>query len=57
VVLQRQTGNALVVGEWGGTYVGADAAWQDEFSLYLRRNCIADNFYWTLNPNSGTVLK
>ncbi len=43
---------ALVVGEWGGRYVGDDELWQDRFKAFLLENGLS-SFYWALNPNSG----
>ena len=45
-------GSALVVGEWGGHYVGADEAWQDKLKAFLLEHELS-SFYWALNPNSG----
>ena len=42
----------LVVGEWGGRYLGSDEMWQDRFKAFLLENRL-DSFYWALNPNSG----
>jgi hypothetical protein len=42
----------VLIGEFGGTYSGADAAWQDEFVSYVLRRGIG-SFFWALNPNSG----
>jgi endoglucanase len=49
---------AVVVGEWGGWYGDGptklrDRAWGDTFGGYLLESCLSDNFYWSLNPNSG----
>ncbi|KOO53394.1 cellulase (glycosyl hydrolase family 5) subfamily protein [Chrysochromulina tobinii] len=43
---------ALLVGEWGGRYVGDDELWQDRFKAFLLENSLS-SFYWALNPNSG----
>jgi aryl-phospho-beta-D-glucosidase BglC (GH1 family) len=40
------TGNAEVLGEWGGFYVGKDRVWHEEFAAFMVRNCLNDNFYW-----------
>lgn len=46
------TGNALLVGEWGGKYeTTPDRQWQDAFVTYLKHHNIS-SFYWCLNPNS-----
>ncbi len=49
-----------VLTEWGGHYVDKDKQWQDKLSQYLIDNCIEDNFYWCLTPDSndtGGLLK
>ena len=45
-------GATLVIGEWGGRYVGADEQWQDELKAFLLEHGLS-SFYWALNPNSG----
>ncbi len=52
------TGHPIVTGEWGGMYGSGptgdrDVEWHDTFASYLVDNCMSDNFYWCLNPNSG----
>lgn len=49
----RAYGGALVVGEWGGEYTGADEMWQDRFKAFLLEEGLS-SFYWALNPNSGS---
>ncbi|KAL1499731.1 hypothetical protein AB1Y20_012418 [Prymnesium parvum] len=44
-------GEALVVGEWGGTLTGKDKVWQEAFFAYVRERRLSF-FYWSLNPNS-----
>ena len=48
----QQPQHTVVVGEWGGIYVGRDQAWQDQFAGFLRRKRLS-SFYWCLNPNSA----
>lgn len=48
----QQPQHTVVVGEWGGIYVGRDKAWQDQFAGFLRRKRLS-SFYWCLNPNSA----
>ena len=43
----------VVVGEFGGRYMGQDQIWQDAFVDYLIDNDAHSFFYWSLNPNSG----
>lgn len=47
------TGNAVVIGEWGGPYSGTDATWLAALSSYLLANDMTDQFFWCLNPDSG----
>ena len=44
---------AVVLGEWGGKNNGLDAPWQKKFTNWLLEECLSDNFYWDLNPESG----
>lgn len=46
-------GHAVVPGEFGGVYTGADKIWQDAFVDYLKSKGAHSFFYWCLNPNSG----
>jgi endoglucanase len=45
----------VITGEWGGRYASGsqDERWQNAFSQYLIANCMTNQFYWCLNPNSG----
>uniref|UniRef100_A0A914VV90 Endoglucanase n=1 Tax=Plectus sambesii TaxID=2011161 RepID=A0A914VV90_9BILA len=49
------TGHPVVLGEWGGHYTAntPDETWQNALADWLRTNCMTDQFYWCLNPNSG----
>lgn len=47
------TGNAVVIGEWGGKYRNSDKTWQDAMANYLIQNGLNSQFYWCFNPNSG----
>lgn len=49
----KELGYAIVIGEWGGRYVGKDKVWQDAFADWLIQKGIYDFFYWCLNPESG----
>jgi len=51
--LPQQTGNAYVIGEWGGLLSGADGTWIKAFVNYLVKTSNTDNFFWCLNPDSG----
>lgn len=52
---EYSTNRAIVVGEWGGYNRGGtiDRTWHERFAKFLVQNCLEDNFYWCLNPNSG----
>ena len=45
----------VVLGEWGGKYIGLDKFWQDKLAEFLAddANNIAGSFYWSFNPDSG----
>ncbi len=45
------TDSAVIVGEWGGTFIGEDAVWQTGFARYLKAKGFGF-FYWCLNPES-----
>ena len=42
----------VLIGEWGGTFTGADGAWQRALVDYLATREIG-SFFWALNPNSA----
>ena len=49
---------AVVIGEWGGFYGRGpsgwrDRVWADRLGDWMQERCLADNFYWGVNPNSG----
>jgi len=47
------TGNAMVIGEWGGAVSGQNGVWMNAFVDYLIAKGATDNFFWCLNPDSG----
>lgn len=49
--VQHKTGRAILVGEWGGTYEGADKLWQQAAAAYFAERGIG-SFYFCLNPGS-----
>jgi len=56
-----QTGNAVVLGEWGGKTVtgSSDELYENELASWLVANGDQANFYWDLNPtswNTGGIL-
>lgn len=51
--IENASGRASVIGEFGGLYTGKDKLWEDKFVDYSIANCIEDNFYWALNPESS----
>ena len=48
-----QTGNAVVIGEWGGTTSGNNGVWLNALASYLQSKGMTDQFWWCLNPNSA----
>lgn len=50
--IEKATGRAVVVGEWGGSIVGDKlaAANQQKLAEWMVHSCIPDNFWWCLNP-------
>jgi len=51
--VNTKTGNAAVLGEWGGQLGGSDGVWLDAFVSYLAKNGHSSQFFWCLNPDSG----
>jgi len=51
--IPASTGQAVVIGEWGGPYSGNDATWMDALATYLKSKDMTDQFFWCLNPDSG----
>eukprot|EP01113_Clastostelium_recurvatum_P048762 TRINITY_DN8946_c0_g1_i1.p1 TRINITY_DN8946_c0_g1~~TRINITY_DN8946_c0_g1_i1.p1 ORF type:complete len:381 (+),score=94.17 TRINITY_DN8946_c0_g1_i1:41-1183(+) len=53
--LPTKTGNAIVLGEWGGKYDEQPRTkmWMDQLVSYLIAKGSTDQFFWCLNPNSG----
>jgi len=49
--VEQATGNAVVIGEWGGFYRNKTKLFIDEFALYLLERCMSDSIWWVLNPN------
>lgn len=50
--LHDTTDNGMIIGEWGGRFVGKDQIWQESLVDYLREKGITNNAYWSLSPNS-----
>ena len=44
---------AVVLGEFGGRFGGADQVWQTRFVDWLKCKGTRNFFYWAWNPNSG----
>jgi len=61
--IEKSTGRAVVLGEWGGSIVGdrKAAANQQKLAEWLVHACIPDNFWWCLNPatefNGGLLAR
>lgn len=53
-----QTGNAVVLGEWGGKTVtgSSDELYENELASWLVANGDQANFYWDLNPTSCIIF-
>jgi len=47
------TGNAIVVGEWGGLLGGDSEIWINAFADWLISIKATSQFFWCLNPNSS----
>eukprot|EP00727_Mastigamoeba_balamuthi_P014627 m51a1_g9790 putative cellulase (472) ;mRNA; r:1749423-1751101 len=54
-LVAKQTGNAVVIGEWGGNpdATTSNGKWMSKLVDYLKQRDIAGTFFWCLNPNSG----
>ena len=50
-----KTGNAVVLGEFGGPVTGATVEWYAELVDYLTKQNLQDTFFWCLNSDSGTT--
>lgn len=58
---RRFTGSpAVVLGEWGTSLSGTDAAWAEELVSYLLAKNLSSTFFWALNPagreGSGLIV-
>eukprot|EP00741_Cyanophora_paradoxa_P016823 tig00020943_g16247.t1 len=52
--IAKQTGKAVIIGEWGSHYTGgAEQTWMDAFVSWLLKAGVSPGFFWCLNPNSG----
>jgi len=51
--VNTKTGQATVLGEWGGQLGGSDGVWLNAFVTYLVKNGHTSQFFWCLNPDSG----
>jgi len=47
------TGNAQVIGEWGGALIESNSVWMNALVDYLIAKGTTSTFFWALNPNSG----
>jgi len=52
-IVANKTGQASVLGEWGGPLGGASSVWLDAFVSYLVKQKLSSQFFWCLNPDSG----
>lgn len=44
---------AVIIGEWGATMKGKAGVVQDDMAKYLVDNCMYNNVWWAMNPDSG----
>jgi len=51
-LVSQWSGQAVVIGEWGGLYDGQDQIWMDAFTDYQQERKLLQ-FFWCLNPDSG----
>jgi len=52
-LVSAKTGQAVVLGEWGGQLADPDGTWLDAFVTYLGQKNLTSQFFWCLNPDSG----
>jgi hypothetical protein len=43
----------MIIGEWGGSLKGRDEIVQTELAKWLVKNCMANNVWWAINPESS----
>lgn len=49
--LERTTGRAAIMGEWGGSLEDDDRIIQEHLAKWMaERACIDDAFWWVFNP-------
>jgi len=51
--VNKKTGQAVVLGEWGGQLSNPDGTWLNAFVKYLLQRNLTSQFFWCLNPDSG----
>lgn len=51
--VNKITGQAVVLGEWGGQMANPDGTWLNAFVAYLLQKGLTSQFFWCLNPDSG----
>jgi endoglucanase len=51
--VNTKTGQAVVLGEWGGQLANPDGTWLNAFVTYLLARDLTSQFFWCLNPDSG----
>eukprot|EP00026_Physarum_polycephalum_P010483 Phypoly_transcript_10647.p1 GENE.Phypoly_transcript_10647~~Phypoly_transcript_10647.p1 ORF type:complete len:339 (+),score=28.35 Phypoly_transcript_10647:226-1242(+) len=51
--VNQKTGQAVVLGEWGGQLDNPDGTWLNAFVKYLSQHGLTSQFFWCLNPDSG----
>lgn len=53
--LERTTGKAAIMGEWGGSLEEKDRVIQEHLSKWMASRCIDDSFWWVFNPGSTDI--
>lgn len=53
--LERKTGHAAIMGEYGGSLEEKDAAVQEHLVKWMASRCIDDAFWWSFNPGSTDI--
>jgi aryl-phospho-beta-D-glucosidase BglC (GH1 family) len=53
--VEKATGRAVVIGEWGGKNKGKDKIFEAVFVDWMSKHCLGDAFIWAINPNSDDL--
>jgi hypothetical protein len=55
--VEKATGHAVVIGEWGGKNQGKDSIFEAAFVDWMSKHCLSDAFIWAINPDSEDLGK